>query len=277
MVTVAQFTDATRQTIGAPSTNAAGLANAANQAQVNLADVSTGLAAAFWTTYDVNVETCTLVECGVLEPSNASGNLLAVGDKTPGSLSNSCIVLRSVAPPVNCDGLERLDTFANILAARIQTSGPSSAACTTLLGDTGSSSTTLQAAHYLATNPGGTTNIADLFALQSGSPPFTPALSSTPDGAGSSPSTSPLPAPLYRSLTPWLSTPATFGSQRHRRQRDRADLQWRPRQHLRSGGRQLPLPGGNSDRRGGQRLDSEYRDLGERQRDRADFQRHSRR
>jgi streptogramin lyase len=142
---LAQFTDSTGQTIGSPATNAAGFTNAANQAQANLADISTGGPAAFWTTYGINAGTC------------------------------------SDSPPVNCDGLERMDTFANILASCVESASPSSTPCTTLLSDTGSSTTTLGAAHYLATNPGVTTNISDLYALDGGSP-FTPTLTAAPDG-----------------------------------------------------------------------------------------------
>ncbi|MGA2412120.1 MAG: hypothetical protein ABSG46_17280, partial [Candidatus Binataceae bacterium] len=105
---LAQFTDSTGQTIVAPSTNATGFTNSVNQAQANLADVSTGLPAAFWTNYTANEANCT-----------------------------------GGSAPTNCAG-ERMNTFANILAACIETSGPSSGACTTLLGDTGSSTTTLQ-------------------------------------------------------------------------------------------------------------------------------------
>jgi streptogramin lyase len=176
---LAQFIDASGSIIGAPATNATGLANAAEQAQVNLADVSTGLPAAFWTTYDANEGTCTLVECGVREPSKAVGNLLAADGAPPGPPSSSCIVLPSVVPPVNCDGLERMDTIANILAACVASSGPSSSACTTLLSDTGST-TTAEAAEYMATNL--TLSVADLYALQGGSPPFTSVLTSAPDG-----------------------------------------------------------------------------------------------
>jgi streptogramin lyase len=180
---LAQFIDSSGTAIGAPSTNATGLANAANQAQVNLANVATGLPASFWTTYDANVGTCTLVECDVLEPSDALRNLLTdTGELPAPPINSSCVVLPSVVPPVNCDGLERLDTFANILAACVESASPSSTPCTTLLSDTDSSTTTLEAAHYLATNPGVTTNIADLYGLQAGSPPFTPALISAPDG-----------------------------------------------------------------------------------------------
>jgi hypothetical protein len=143
---LAQFTDSTGTIIGAPSTNATGLTNAANQAQANLADITTGGPAAFWTTYGINAGTC------------------------------------ASSPPVNCDGLERMNTFANILAACVESSGRSSSACTTLLSDTAGASTTAEAAHHLATSPGLTANISDLFALQSGSPPYTPALSVAPDG-----------------------------------------------------------------------------------------------
>ncbi|HTT76440.1 MAG TPA: NHL repeat-containing protein [Candidatus Binataceae bacterium] len=143
---MAQFTDTTGQYTGAPSTNVIGLGNAAAQAQVNLADVTSGNPASFWTTYNATEANCT-----------------------------------SVSPPVNCDGLERMNTFANILAACIQSSGPSSSECTTLLGDTGTGSTTLQAAHYMATNP--TASLVALFGLQGDSTyPFTPYLSTAPDG-----------------------------------------------------------------------------------------------
>ena len=149
---LAQFTDSTGQLIGAPLTNSTGFINAANQAQANLADIVAGTPAGFWTTYDANPVTCV--------------------DGTP---------------LVNCDGLERMDTIANILVACTESSGPSSDACTTLFGDTGKGSTTLQAAHYIATNP--TANLAALFALQTGSPSFTPPSLPPRMTAGSSRST----------------------------------------------------------------------------------------
>ncbi len=141
---LAQFIDSTGQIIGAPSSNATGFANAVTQAQVNLADISTGLPAGFWSNQGATATGCT------------------VG-----------------SPPVNCNGLERMDTIANILAACVESSGSSSSACGTVLTDTGGT-TTLEAAHVMATDP--TANVATLFALQSGSPPFTPALSAAPDG-----------------------------------------------------------------------------------------------
>ncbi|HKN01738.1 MAG TPA: NHL repeat-containing protein [Candidatus Binataceae bacterium] len=142
---LAQFIDSTGQTIGAPSSNATGLANAINQVQANLANISTGLPASF-------------LSC------------------TSGS---------------NCDGLERLDTIANILAACVESSGPdatlpscaaASTPCDVLFAcsSTPSSGTALEAAHVMATSP--TANVNTLFALQSGSSPFTPALSAAPDG-----------------------------------------------------------------------------------------------
>lgn len=86
-----------------------------------------------------------------------------------------------VSPPVNCDGLERLDTIANILAACVESNGPQSSACSTLLSDTGSvGGTTLQAAHSMATNP--VMNVAALYKIQTASPPFTPYLKAKPDG-----------------------------------------------------------------------------------------------
>src|SRR5208282_4585405 len=140
---MAQFIDATGQVIGAPSSNATGFANAVNQAQNNLADVATGAPASFWS------------DQGATEASCTGGS-----------------------PPVNCDGLERLNTIGNILAACVESAGPASGPCSTLLTNTGSSTTTLQAAHVMAINP--TANVAALFQIQSNSPPFTPALSSAP-------------------------------------------------------------------------------------------------
>ncbi|MGO9604632.1 MAG: hypothetical protein ACLQAT_14805 [Candidatus Binataceae bacterium] len=142
---LAQFIDSTGQNIGAPSSNATGFANAVTQAQVNLADISTGLPAGFWSNQGATEASCT-----------------------------------GGSPPINCDGLERMDTIANLLAACVESSGPSSTGCSTLLSHTGSGSTTLAAAHVMATNP--VANVATLFALQSGSSPFSPDLSATPDG-----------------------------------------------------------------------------------------------
>jgi streptogramin lyase len=142
---LAQFIDSTGQIIGAPPSNATGLANAANQAQANLANISSGLPAAFWS------------DNGATEAACTGGS-----------------------PPVNCDGLERLDTIANILAACVQSSGPSSIPCSALLTNTGTDTTTLAAAHAMVINP--VANVAALFAIQGGSPPYTPNLGAAPDG-----------------------------------------------------------------------------------------------
>ena len=60
---LAQFTDSTGQIIGAPSSNATGLANAVNQAQANLADIVSGGPASFWangnSNQNVNEANCT--------------------------------------------------------------------------------------------------------------------------------------------------------------------------------------------------------------------------
>ena len=141
---LAQFTDATGQIIGAPVSNVIGFGNAIAQSQVNLADITTGLPAIFWS------------NSGATEASCTGGS-----------------------PPVNCDGLERMDTIANILAACVQSSSSSSAACTTLFANT-AGTTTLQAAHVMATNP--VANVTSLFMLQSDTAPFTPNLSAAPDG-----------------------------------------------------------------------------------------------
>jgi hypothetical protein len=79
-----------------------------------------------------------------------------------------------------------INTLANILASCVNSAGPGSAACTTLLADAksgGSSGTaptdTATAAINIAHNP--TANIAALYALSTGTPPFAPALTSAPN------------------------------------------------------------------------------------------------
>ncbi|HXE09375.1 MAG TPA: NHL repeat-containing protein [Acidobacteriaceae bacterium] len=78
-----------------------------------------------------------------------------------------------------------INTLANILAACINSTGPGSTACTTLLGDALSGGTTgtappdtATAAINIAHNPGA--NVSALYALASSSPPFAPGLSAAP-------------------------------------------------------------------------------------------------
>jgi streptogramin lyase len=76
-----------------------------------------------------------------------------------------------------------IDTLANILAACVNSTGPSSAPCTTLFANAknggASPSDTGTAILNIAHNPGA--NIANLFALQGSSPPFIPDLSAAPN------------------------------------------------------------------------------------------------
>jgi hypothetical protein len=64
----------------------------------------------------------------------------------------------------------KLNTIANILAACVNTTGSSSAACTALFGAT-SATDTFGAAVAMSLNP--TTSLASLYALQTGTSPFT--------------------------------------------------------------------------------------------------------
>ncbi len=111
--------------------------------------------------------------------NQAQANLVNTSTGLPASFwPTSCT---GASPPVNCDGLERLDTIANILAACVESNGPQSSACSTLLSDTGSvGGTTLAAAHSMATNP--VMNVGALYKIQAASPPFTPYLKAKPDG-----------------------------------------------------------------------------------------------
>jgi sugar lactone lactonase YvrE len=75
-----------------------------------------------------------------------------------------------------------INTLANILAACINSSGPTSTPCATLLGNATNGSTTptdtATAAINIAHNPAA--NVATLYGLQTGSAPFQPALSAQP-------------------------------------------------------------------------------------------------
>ncbi len=142
---LAQFTDSSGQNIGAPLTNTLGQWNAFfsyyNLAQVN--PVNFGVSGA------------------------------------PSLFLPSVSACAGGSPPVNCDGLMRLNTLADILASCVNSSGPSSTPCTTLLGNT-SSSNTASAAHYIATVP--FVARSALFSLVTPNAPFLPILGSLPDG-----------------------------------------------------------------------------------------------
>jgi len=77
----------------------------------------------------------------------------------------------------------KINTLANILAACINSSGPSSTPCSTLLNNAENGTTpapdTATAAINIAHNP--VANIGNLFALQSAAPPFLPDLTAAPN------------------------------------------------------------------------------------------------
>ncbi len=154
---LAQFFDPTGHNIGTSSTNAIGLQNA-YAGIANLADI---------------------------DASN-----LSVSGNPSSFLPNA----RSCPLATNCDGLERLNTLANILAGCIESSGSSSSACAALLCDatpghaysagscseTPTLTDTMGAAHLIVTNP--SNNASALYALAAASKPFIPALGAAPDG-----------------------------------------------------------------------------------------------
>ncbi|HEY4378795.1 MAG TPA: hypothetical protein VGN01_00525 [Acidobacteriaceae bacterium] len=79
-----------------------------------------------------------------------------------------------------------INTLANVLAACVNSTGPGSSACSTVLanalpaGTTGAQpADTATAAINIAHNPGA--NVATLYALASGTPPFAPGLTSAPN------------------------------------------------------------------------------------------------
>ena len=148
---LAQFIDSSGQMIGASSTNSGGL-GLGYLNYYNLAQVASG---------------------GDSSVSGGSSNFLPT--------SEQCV---SESPPPNCDGLERLNTLADIIAACVSSTGPDSSPCGALFTSTSipTSATTLAAIHAVALNP--TLNVDAIFAVQSmiSLRPFDPALAVAPDG-----------------------------------------------------------------------------------------------
>ncbi len=150
-IALAQFIDSTGHMVGASSTNTGGLALGYIN-YYNLAEV-------------------------------ASDSDFSVSGEASGLLPTaiSCV---SETPPPNCDGLARLNTLSNIIAACVSSPGPDSSPCTTLFANTSTSpaATTLAAVHAVATNP--TLNVDALFAAQSmiSLRPYAPALAVAPEG-----------------------------------------------------------------------------------------------
>ncbi len=117
------------------------------------------------------------------------GNLVAMDYSTdsvngnPSSFLPTASQCSSASPPANCEALQKLDTLANILAACVNSNGPSSGACLNLFADTSisPSSTTLSAAHVIAAQPA--TNVTTLFSLlaAASTTPFEPGLQSAPN------------------------------------------------------------------------------------------------
>ena len=162
--TLAQYIDSTGQTIGTSSTNATGLNNAVNQANNDL----------------------------VVSYMLSGGNPSNTG--VPASFLPTAADCSSGSPPVNCDGLQRLDTLANIIASCVNSRGPSSTQCQQLFcgatpgatwdgtscSVTPTPADTLEATHAVVTNP--TSNASTIYNI---SPPpgmtlFEPVLTSAP-------------------------------------------------------------------------------------------------
>ena len=150
---LAQFSDALGDTIGTPSSNPQGLDNAINLAMTNLI-----------TSVGTNIS-----NCGI--PAAFWAN--------SGATSSNC---GGATPAINCDGLDKINSLANIVAGCINSSS-SSTQCNTLFANTSSppGATILTALHTIATSPAA--NVAAIFAI---TPPpgvtlFTPALTSAPN------------------------------------------------------------------------------------------------
>jgi hypothetical protein len=139
---LAQFSNADGTRIGAPSSNAEGILYAALLDRKRLVDPATGNPAAF------------------LPNATACGKAGA---------------------PENCEGLERLNSIADALAACTSSSGAGSAPCTNLLqaaGLSGKDETTLAAAHALVMDP--SRDPDEIFALAQSNDSYEPRVASAP-------------------------------------------------------------------------------------------------
>lgn len=161
---LAQYIDSTGQIIGTSLSNVKGLNNA-----INL------------TNNDLVVSY--MVSGG--DPNNTG---------VPASFLPTAADCSTGSPPINCDGLERLDTLANIIASCVNSSGPSSTQCQQLFcGATPGASwdgascsvtptpdDTLEATHAVVTNPVSNANTIYTVPPPPGMTLFEPALTSAP-------------------------------------------------------------------------------------------------
>ncbi|MBV8360898.1 MAG: hypothetical protein JO189_23625 [Deltaproteobacteria bacterium] len=161
---LAQYIDSTGQIIGTSLTNLKGLNNA-----INL----------------TNNELLVSYMLSDGDPNNTG---------VPASFLPTAADCSSGSPPINCDGLERLDTLANVIASCVNSSGPSSTQCQQLFcGATPGASwngascsvtptpdDTLEATHAVVTHP--TSNASTIYTVPP--PPgmtlFKPVLTSGP-------------------------------------------------------------------------------------------------
>jgi sugar lactone lactonase YvrE len=137
---LAQFADDAGTDVGATSSNHAGIENAASLALTNLADPGSGGPAPFW------------------PAKSACKNASSLAD--------------------NCEGLERLNSLANALAACTTSANASSSACKALFTLTHSHGTTLAAIHSIVIQPAQHAN--EIFALSRRSHTYSPVLAAAP-------------------------------------------------------------------------------------------------
>jgi streptogramin lyase len=142
---------------------------------------------------EVSTVTTTFVFAGFITDVThvgSSGSTLALSSLNigGGTLSNLLNISTGLVPTSTSGAngtipMAEIDTLANILAACINSSGPSSTQCTTLFSNAMSGGTaptdTADAAVNIAHNPGA--NVANLFALQTASSPFQPMLAAAPN------------------------------------------------------------------------------------------------
>ncbi len=170
-----------------------GLGSGANSAATLLAGVDACNASSFVIVNEVSTVASVYAVAGyAVDPTHASrsGSTLAqtglgnAGDTVSNLYTQSTGVALATTPAGNGTVPQaEINTLANILAACVNSTGPTSTQCTTLFNNAKNGSTaptdTATAALNIAHNPGA--NVANLFGLQTPGAPFQPLLTTAPN------------------------------------------------------------------------------------------------
>jgi len=173
--------------LGTCITTGSGLSLVPANSQVFTNEVSTVAAAyafaGFWGADEFHLGSAntTLAKTGILNAANNAANMYNIANGSTATARTSTVAGNGAVPA------DEIDSIANSLAACVNSTGPTSAGCATLLSDAKSGGTTgttptdtNQVAINIAHNP--TANIAAIFGNAGSSPAFgSPILSSAPN------------------------------------------------------------------------------------------------